>query len=60
MNLVSVKPPKFDCEIFADVSKGRGKAPEIKRIHAKILNEAESETDRSLSPESCELGFEYD
>ena len=58
MNLVSLRAPKFDCEIFADVKNGRGKYPVIQRIHAKVMNEAESESERSLSPESCFLDFE--
>lgn len=27
MTFVSVRPPQYDCEIFADVSKGQGKVP---------------------------------
>jgi hypothetical protein len=58
MSLVSLKPPKFDCEVFSDVNNDRGKVPEIKRTHTKLLVEAETASGRSLSPESACLDFE--
>ncbi len=58
MDLVSIKPPKFDCEVFADVTLNKGKIPIIKKFRQVEIIDGDSA--RSESPKSTCLDFEGD
>ena len=58
MDLVTIKPPKFDCDVFADVTLNKGKIPVIKKFRQSEILDGDSE--RSESPKSTCLDFEDD
>ena len=58
MDLVTVKPPKYDYEIFADVSSNKGIIPVITKFNQVEILDGES--DRTESPRSDCLDFDGD
>jgi len=58
MDLVTIKPPKFDCDVMIDVTGNKGKIPIIKK--SRQVEIFDSNSQRSESPVSTNLDFEDD